>query len=91
MIFEFVSVDTAGRSLPADKQRIRSQAAREKNKRADSRRSRREAKRIALLQKKALIHGSLPAAPPHDLQLVSFAEKLGGESQELLYKGILPS
>lgn len=81
MIFEFVSVDNAGRSLQADKQLIRSRAARAKNKRADSRRSRRAAKRAALLQQNAVIH-----APPHDLQLVPFAKRLGSDSQELLYK-----
>ncbi|KAF2441897.1 hypothetical protein P171DRAFT_418755 [Karstenula rhodostoma CBS 690.94] len=87
-MFEFVSIGPTGRALPVDKLRIRSRAARDKNKRADSRRSRREAKRLALLHKEivACASLSLPSPPPHDLQLVPFAEKIGGESQQLLYK-----
>ena len=85
-MFEFVTMDPAGRALPADRTRIRSRAALEKNKRQDSRRSRREAKRLALSQKEAIAHSSLPPPPPHDLQLVPFAERIGGESKELLYK-----
>jgi len=85
-MFEFVTMDPAGRALPADRARIRSRAALEKNKRPDSRRSRREARRLALQQKEAVARASLPLPPPHDLRLVPFAEKIGGESQELLYK-----
>jgi hypothetical protein len=91
-MFEFVTMDPTGRALPADRVRIRSLAAREKNKRADSRRSRREAKRLALLHEEIVACAGLslpsPSAPPHDLQLVPFAEKLGSESQELLYKSL---
>ena len=80
-------MDASGRALPADRSRIRSKAALEKNKRADSRRSRREAKRLALLEKEAASRVRPPSPPPHDLQLVPFAEKIDIESQELLHKG----
>lgn len=85
-MFEFVTVDSSGHARQADRLRIRSKAALDKNKRANSRRSRREAKRLALLEKEAAACASLSAPPPHDFRLVSFAEKIGTESQELLYK-----
>lgn len=86
-MFEFVSVDASGRAVAGDRSRIRSKAASEKNKRADSRRSRREAKRLAKLEREAATCVSPPYAPPHDLRLVPFAEKIDFDSQELLHKG----
>ena len=84
-MFEFVLVDSSGRALPADRSRIRSKAALDKNKRADSRRSRRDAKRNALLEKEAAIRTRVPAPPPHDFQPIPFAEKIDFESQKLLH------
>lgn len=90
IMFEFVSVDASGRAITADRIRIRSKAASEKNKRAGSRRTRREAKRLALLQKEVAALAGIPSPPPHDLRLVHFAERIDSESQTLLYKSVWP-
>jgi len=87
-MFELIHVDgSSGHTSAADRALIRVAAAREKNKRKDSRRSRRDANRKARLEKEIEATLRLPPPPPHDLSLVRFAEEIDSQSQQLLVKG----
>ncbi|KAF2868652.1 hypothetical protein BDV95DRAFT_609565 [Massariosphaeria phaeospora] len=75
--FDFVSLDAQGKTQAGDRSFIRKRCMQGKNKREDSRRTLREAKRDA---------AKLPPAPPHDLALVPFAAEINGDSREMLFK-----
>ena len=86
-MFQFVTIDSSGRLAEENHALIRKVAATGRNRNPDSRRSRRDAKRHARLEKETLAKVGIPPPPPNDLSLVSFAENIGPESQGLVHQG----
>lgn len=86
---EIIFADPTGRANEADRTRIRSRVMRGKNKREDSRRSLREARRSAVGDVRVVAATHVPPPLSGDLALVQLAEDIDSRSQEMLFKSKL--
>jgi hypothetical protein len=88
--FIFVLSDTKGQVGSADRSRLRSQVMIGKNKRLDSRRSKRAARRAAEVQDvhdaKSITYPEVPRSPPLDVKLIRFADEVNETSREYLQR-----
>lgn len=84
--FEFIAADGNGRLKPADRTRVKSHCSQGRNKRVDSRRSKREARKETTKARGLLKGLGVPPPPPTNVAVL-LPNNIGRQSRETLHRG----